>query len=222
MEPLSPQSTRDILVSALRNAILSGDFLPGKALTQDMIAEQFGVSRMPVRQALEILAIDGLITCYPNKSATVNQIDETFICEYFEIRRILEGTAFQNACIYLMNDPQAESDLKAIIREGDLSSEYQDYKAFNLYNYKFHQYFWNHCGSERLRLMVSRLWYSMNWTVPEKSFDANSYTSHEQHIKIAKSVISKNHVDCNMYFNEHILTSREITLKKFHAKRTKG
>ncbi|MDX1738826.1 MAG: winged helix-turn-helix domain-containing protein, partial [Alphaproteobacteria bacterium] len=50
------------LSDQLREAILSGVFLPGLALRQEEIAQRFSVSRMPVREALRILAAEGLVT----------------------------------------------------------------------------------------------------------------------------------------------------------------
>lgn len=219
MKHPSAQSTRDLLVSSMRNAILSGEFQPGQLLTQDMIADLFGVSRMPVRQALELLAFDGFVTCRPNRSAVVNCVDETFIREYFEIRCILEGMAFSNACIKLNGSEDAVRELENILQEGEQAVASQDSKMFDLYNYNFHRYFWERCGNERLHNMVSQLWYGMHAIVSERGFDENSYTSHKQHIKIAEAVFANNYLDCGLFFSEHIITSRQLTLYKFQQKK---
>ena len=76
METVSAVQTKDYIVSAIRSEILAGNMRPGEELTQEMIAEQLGVSRMPVREALQSLAQEGLIVRLPNRHMQVAAMEK--------------------------------------------------------------------------------------------------------------------------------------------------
>lgn len=78
---------QDAVVDGIRDQILSGELQPGDRLRQDELADMFGVSTMPVREALRHLQAEGLVTFHPNKGATVAEIS---VAEYEEIYRIRE------------------------------------------------------------------------------------------------------------------------------------
>jgi DNA-binding GntR family transcriptional regulator len=66
-----------IIVSELRTAIMEGRLVPGELIRQEALAEQFGVSRIPVREALKSLATSGLLEHTVNSGFTVSQLDES-------------------------------------------------------------------------------------------------------------------------------------------------
>src|SRR5665811_144214 len=78
------------IAQGLRRAILEGEFSPGERIRQEVIAERFGASRLPVREALRILQSDGLVTLIANSGAWVSQLDERECAESYEIRERLE------------------------------------------------------------------------------------------------------------------------------------
>jgi DNA-binding GntR family transcriptional regulator len=64
-------TTPDLIADTLRDGILRGEIAPGAALRQEELAERFGVSRLPVRDALMRLETQGLVHVYPNRGAFV-------------------------------------------------------------------------------------------------------------------------------------------------------
>ena len=93
MRQINSQLTRDKVVAELRRDILYGVLTANQELYQDKIAEELGVSRMPVREALQILSNEGLVNVRPNKVATVNDVSEKFIRDHFSVRALLEKEA---------------------------------------------------------------------------------------------------------------------------------
>jgi DNA-binding GntR family transcriptional regulator len=91
------RSTSDLIADALREAILRGIFRAGKPLRQDEIAKEFGVSRIPVREAMRQLEAEGLLTFSPNRGATVSILSSTDVQEIYEIRVALETMALEFA-----------------------------------------------------------------------------------------------------------------------------
>ncbi len=86
---------RHRIADILREAILSGDFKPGQALTEAGIAEQLRVSRAPVREALRVLAKEALIESIPYKGTTVKALSPKDVEEVYSLREQLEAFAIR-------------------------------------------------------------------------------------------------------------------------------
>ncbi|WP_417805394.1 GntR family transcriptional regulator [Thalassospira lucentensis] len=97
----SPRFTRrtitDQVTEDLRARILSGDFPAGFQLRQDAIAGEYNVSRIPVREALQRLDAEGLVSFQPHKGAIVAQLSLDEIEELFEVRKLLECELLRHA-----------------------------------------------------------------------------------------------------------------------------
>ncbi len=85
------------LIEALRGSILSGEFVPGRPLRQVQIAERFGVSPVPVREALRALEQEGLVVSTPRRGWIVTKLTEEDIQEIYELRELLEQQALREA-----------------------------------------------------------------------------------------------------------------------------
>jgi DNA-binding GntR family transcriptional regulator len=88
---LTPQTTQDLIASALRADITSGRVPPGAALRQEDLAQRFAVSRIPVREALRRLESEGLVRVYANRGAFVVSLSAGEIQEIMDLRGLLEG-----------------------------------------------------------------------------------------------------------------------------------
>jgi DNA-binding GntR family transcriptional regulator len=90
-------STPDLIAETLREEILRGEVEPGQALRQEELAERFGVSRLPVRDALLRLEAQGLVHVYPNRGAFVVALSADEVREIYEMRILLEGDVIERA-----------------------------------------------------------------------------------------------------------------------------
>src|SRR5678815_5398232 len=90
-------STPDLIAESLREEILRGVLAPGQALRQEELAERFGVSRLPVRDALLRLEAQGLVHVYPNRGAFVISLSADEVSEIYEMRILLEGDIIERA-----------------------------------------------------------------------------------------------------------------------------
>ncbi|MGI6144315.1 MAG: GntR family transcriptional regulator [Clostridia bacterium] len=84
---------RDVVFETLREAILKGVFKPGERLMENQLADEMGVSRTPVREAIRKLELEGLVEAIPRKGAYVTEISSKDVSEVFEIRAALESLA---------------------------------------------------------------------------------------------------------------------------------
>ena len=98
LHPIKMPSAKEKVAAELRKAILSASCRKGEAVTLESVANQLEVSVMPVREAFQILARDGLIKLQRNKGAVVLGINETYIREHYQLRAILESAAAEMCC----------------------------------------------------------------------------------------------------------------------------
>lgn len=102
------RTLQDIVTDRLRDIILSGHLGPGDRLQHDDLARQFGVSRMPVREALRVLQSEGLVELRPNRGAVVVDLRPNDVAEIFEIRAMLEARAAELAAPNLTDEALAQ------------------------------------------------------------------------------------------------------------------
>lgn len=120
-EGRSAAAMRSASVSAterLRAEVLSGEFGPGERLYEVALAKRLGVSRTPVRAALQALASDGLLEYSPNRGYSVRAFEVGDVLQAYEIRAALEGLAARRAALAGLDD-EGRRVLEAALDEGD-------------------------------------------------------------------------------------------------------
>lgn len=130
------QRLHDIVVERLRGFITEGVLPPGKKLNERELCETLGISRTPLREALKVLAVEGLIEINPNRGASVTRMSELEIRETFELISGIEAFAGELACERITS--QELSDIKALHHamvvsknQDDLSGYYQRNRAIH-------------------------------------------------------------------------------------------
>ena len=118
-------------------AIRAGRFGPGDRLIPESLAGEIGMSRMPVREAIQRLASEGLVTIRPNRGCTVSGLTIEDIAEIFEIRSVLEGLAVRLATPCL--DRAARAELDALLRPMRASERAGD-EAWAAHHSRLHEY----------------------------------------------------------------------------------
>ena len=122
--PLSNQSissAADQIADALRLAILNGEFGPGQAVPQEEVAARFGVSRIPVRDAMNLLQTEGLLHIVPSKGSFVANPGPEEIRETYEIRVLLEVEALRLA--FRHHDAHSLARAELWLRQFELETE---------------------------------------------------------------------------------------------------
>jgi DNA-binding GntR family transcriptional regulator len=86
------------LLDALRELVNHGDLVPGSRVPERMLCQRFAVSRTPLREALKVLAAEGLVQLLPNRGARVAALEEPGLRDLFEVIGLLEADAGRLAC----------------------------------------------------------------------------------------------------------------------------
>ena len=92
-------TTVELVTSAIREKILTGRLVPGEALRQEALAEELGVSRVPVREAITRLQAEGMLNVIPHRGAYVCELSVAEVKETFDIRLRLEPWIFREAVL---------------------------------------------------------------------------------------------------------------------------
>lgn len=98
----------DTVVSRLRDLIVEGALAPGARIAERQLCESLGVSRTPLREALKVLASEGLVELLPNRGARVARLDERDIEHMFQVMGALEALAGTLACAHVTEAELAE------------------------------------------------------------------------------------------------------------------
>lgn len=101
-------SLHDEVLARLREFIVEGNLAPGARVPERLLCERFGISRTPLREALKVLASEGLIDLLPNRGARVRRIGEGEIIELFDVMGGLEALAGRLACERITEAAYAE------------------------------------------------------------------------------------------------------------------
>ncbi|HTE46323.1 MAG TPA: GntR family transcriptional regulator [Gemmatimonadaceae bacterium] len=102
--PIQRQTIASMTVEALRERILRGDYPESEPLRQDALADELGVSRIPVREALRQLEAEGLVTFSPHRGAVVSSLSLEEINELFELRADIESDLLRRAVPKMSTD----------------------------------------------------------------------------------------------------------------------
>jgi DNA-binding GntR family transcriptional regulator len=103
-------TTVELVTTAIRQRILSGDLAPGEVLRQEALADELGVSRVPIREAITRLTGEGLLTKVPHKGAYVAELSIEEVQETFEIRLRLEPWLFSQAIPHITDAEIAKAE----------------------------------------------------------------------------------------------------------------
>lgn len=126
----------DLVYDELRRAIMEGDFRPGDRLVTEQIAADLRVSRMPVREAIKRLQVEGLVDESHHKEATVASVTPQHIKDVFSIRAVLEGLAAREAAERIGAEHIAQlwslmADMEKLVMEGDTTGQLAKNRLFH-------------------------------------------------------------------------------------------
>ncbi len=135
--PIARQALYQEVAARLRERIFRHEFSPGQWLDEQAIAQALGISRTPVREAIKVLAVEGLVTLAPGRGAFVTQISEKDLDDIFAILSLLEGHAARQAAERLT--PEGAAALQAQHAALEAAFAAQDITAFFDANQAFHR-----------------------------------------------------------------------------------
>jgi DNA-binding GntR family transcriptional regulator len=149
------QTLREKILENIRDAIISGTLKAGSRVSEPDLAERYGISRTPIREAFRQLESEGYLTVIPRRGAVVSEFSQKDVEEFYAIKSILEGYAARRACTKLT--PKELERLQAINERLSELADQNDIKAFFKIHGDFHDLFIRAADNEKLRELLSSL-----------------------------------------------------------------
>lgn len=195
------QSLNDKVLGALREAILSGVFKPGDRLVEGRLAERFGVSRNPVREALKALGNEGLITIVPRRGAVVTELSESEAADVVELRAALEGFSARLAARRL--EPDAGEALARVLARGEEAAARGDIEELHQLNDQFHGQLANAGSNRVLADFMRTLRAKTHWLFASVS-RARAEESWREHAAILRAVLDRDEEMAALLASRHV------------------
>lgn len=210
VQSLEIMPVRVRLAAILRKSILSGELKNGQELSLTGLAEEFNVSRTPVREAFQILEQEGLLQLRMNRGAIVKGIDEKFIQDHFDMRILLEGEAAFRAA-------ERGMDVSALMQEQNRAEARfltMDPDEYGKYNQELHVAIWRAADNQKLYDCLSGLWNgpSIGRSVEPEDHRAKSI---QEHGYILRCIDRRLAEEARAAMSEHIRRSKKNMLESF-------
>lgn len=202
------KSTKDMAYNSLKEAVILGKLKPEEQLSEEKLASQLGISRTPLREAIQILINDGWFVKDKTR-IKVAPITETEITNLFLIRERLEALAVYQAT--LKSTPEFERELKKILEKMTRAETSQNIEEIVYIGKEFHFAIIKQSGNKILEDMLSHLLDQIRryrhlgvWTVPGRS--GNAVGEHEL---IVNAIESRDENKAEKLMKNHISASRK-------------
>jgi DNA-binding GntR family transcriptional regulator len=151
-----PKTAQQAVAEAIRQDITSGKLAPGSWIVQDTLAEQFGMSRIPIREALKTLEAEEYITYVPHSGYRVAKLGLEDLTEVFLLRDILEETLIRDAMPGVVDE--TVDAMRREIAEMDRAAAANDLIAVGMSNRRFHLLTFGESRMARTKRIVAQLW----------------------------------------------------------------
>lgn len=183
----SHKSLNEVVTQALRQAILSGEFELGERLPESHLAERFNVSRVPIREALRVLQVEGIVEIIPRKGARIPLLSNEEIAEIIELRAELEGMSARLAAIRCGDD--SRKALSLLLEEGNRAERDNNVALLCQMNDRFHDQL-AEVGKNRFLAEFMRSLRERTLWLFKKSVEYRVIETWREHAGILQSVIA--------------------------------
>jgi len=153
---LTHQQLRALVEERIRKAILDGDYRPGVWLRQQRVAQELGVSQMPVREALKALAAEGLVEHVPYRGVRVIEISQEDVADLYAHRAFLEARAAYYAARHISEGELA--NLKQIQAQIIANQAAEQLALYRQLNRQFHELIFRASRRPYLVRTLSQMW----------------------------------------------------------------
>ena len=204
---------REKVYDHLKAAVLSSRLNPGERLTEEHLAEELGVSRTPIREALHKLESEGLIKPLETRGFVVSRDTRDEVEELFEIRSILEGYALRVICEKISEDVFEE--LQGFVEKAEEALKKRHIDDVFKWNTKFHDALHGLISEKRRlhRQMVNMRKYVLRYRRDTLQYPDGGRTAIDGHRKILLALRLKDPDLCERIMREHIQKAKKDALQ---------
>lgn len=203
---------RELVLEAIREAIISGILKPRERLMEIQLAEELGVSRTPIREALRKLELEGFIVMVPRKGAYVADMSFKDIADIFEIRAALEGLAAGLAA-ERVTDEEMEDMERHLVEKADAIAR-NDIECLVQVDTRFHESIYRASRNERLWTIINNLREQIQrFRAMSLAYPGRSKQSLEEHRAIVEAIHARDTALARQVTQEHIENAEQYMIE---------
>lgn len=212
LSALAPRSMlADDVYTSLLQAIFDGRLRAGAHLSVPKLAEMLGVSRTPVREAIQRLAREGLAVAEANKGAVLLEVDTTHLIEVYAVREVLEGLAARSAA-ESMTDAEVEQ-LDATLREHQAMLQGDDMSDHVKLDMRFHELVRMGARNSELSVLLDRLQSKIRLAMVSTVVSAGPERAVHDHTAIFSAIADRDPDRAEQLAREHVARLRAHLLR---------
>jgi DNA-binding GntR family transcriptional regulator len=200
---------RHAVLEAVRARIVAGAWAQGERLFEDQIAAELGVSRNPVREALQALQGEGFVELEPRRGARVAVVSAEQARELFEVREVLEGLVAALAATRRSDDELAE--MRAIVCVGREAAEHGRLSELPSLNTRFHHLLAATARNAMLADTIERLRHLIEWIYSQR-IAQRAPLSWLEHGQIVEAIATGDAATAERVARAHIAQARDAYL----------
>ena len=214
----SYQPLREVVCETLRNAIVSGILQPGERLMEIQVAEELGVSRTPVREAIRKLELEGFVVMIPRRGTYVSDLSIKDINEVYEVRTALDVLAAELAAERITEEELEEME-RLLVEIGEYIEIYDMDKIVEA-DSKFHDILYRASRNERLVGIINNLreqltrFRSLSMSYPGRLKDMLG-----EHTRLVEALGQRNVALAKNLAGEHMANAEQTLLKNMLERR---
>jgi DNA-binding GntR family transcriptional regulator len=206
LQPVNLESykpLRELVLDAIREAIINGTLKPRERLMEIQLAEELGVSRTPIREALRKLELEGFIVMVPRKGAYVADISIKDIADVFEIRAALEALAAGLAAERI-TDEELEEMERLVAEKAEAITEHDMDRLIRV-DTLFHEAIYKASRNQRLTNIINNLREQIQrYRTTSLAYPGRMKRSLEEHRSIVEAIQSRDTQVAQQVTREHI------------------
>ena len=212
---------RDIVFDALRESIITGRLAPGERLMEIQLAEDMGVSRTPVREAIRKLELEGFVAIIPRKGTYVAGLSMKQITEVFEVRAALEGFAASLAAERISDDELHE--LERLCKSMSHRSEDDALEEIVSLDEAFHDIIFTASRNAKLSQIIGNLREQIHrYRVASLNYPGRLILTSQEHQNIVDALVRKDQEAAREAVCEHVKGAEESFIKSMMETKYKG
>jgi len=176
---------REQVLAELRRRIVDGEYQEGERLTETRLADDFGVSRNPVREALRVVEAEGFVQILPRRGAVVATLDEAAVRDLFAVRQQLETLAAGHAAERAT--PEGIAMLRRLVEDANAATKAGDFDRVAELNSAFHRAVIEVSGNRWLLSMSAAMYHHVHWVFRVGAAQRAPHSS-EEHVRLVDAI----------------------------------
>lgn len=207
--------------AAILSEIASGQLPPGSRIIQEQLAQELGVSRQPIQQALTLLRQQGVLQDAPGRGLQVAPLDLEHVRHMYDVRAVIEGLAFRKAAE--LNAQRAAAQGPALIARGRKAVSHHSMSAMIAADMAFHDFIYALSGNPLVAPSMQTHWTHTQRVMGEVlNRDDKPRDIWDQHEALLEAVASGKGTRAEQLARQHILSAADFMIERLRAEQERS